>query len=244
MKKINLFDFDICNASPQLCSLSLKEMLSVDRFHRVVTLNPQMVMASLIDDHLKSWIQTADIITADGQGISLALRLLKQQSCQRCTGIDLVMELLQKPYRFYFVGGSSAVLERMLNSIQNKYPNAIVSGAYHGFLSDDQERDVIAEIEAVQPDFIFVAMGFPKQEYFIQHCSFVCKRGIAIGVGGVFDVLSGYKNRAPVWVQNMKMEWFFRSFQDPVRIFRLGYLFRYVVYVFKLFFLKLLKRAI
>lgn len=244
MKKINLFEFDICNVSPHLCSLSLEEFLSIDRFHRVVTLNPQMVMACLMDDHLKTWIQTADIITIDGQGISLALRLLKQQICYRCTGIDLAMVLLQKPYRFYFVGGAAVVLEEMLNSIQDKYPNAIVSGASHGFLSDDQERDVIADIAAVQPDFIFVAMGFPKQEYFIQQCSLVCKRGIAIGVGGVFDVLSGYKNRAPVWVQNMKMEWFFRSFQDPVRLFRLGYLFRYVVYVFKLFFLKSLKRVI
>ena len=94
---------------------------------------------------------------------------------------------------------------------------------------------------AVQPDFIFVAMDF-LSKIFYSTMSFGLQRGIAIGVGGVFDVLSGYKNRAPVWVQKMKII-VFRSLQDPIRFFRLGYLFRYVV-MFLSCFLKSLKRVI
>ena len=76
-------------------------------------------------------------------------------------------------------------------------------------------------------------MGFPKQEYFIQTLSQYCQHGVAIGVGGVFDILSGHKKRAPKWMRKKGCEWFFRTIQEPRRIFRWKALVLYVLFVIK-----------
>ena len=79
-------------------------------------------------------------------------------------------------------------------------------------------------------------MGFPKQEYFIQTLAQYCHSGVAIGVGGTFEVLSGMKSLAPVWVKVRGWEWIYRAIQDPKRFFRWKYLVYYIIFTFQNFF--------
>ncbi len=124
------------------------------------------------------------------------------------SGVDLVIELLQqKGLSFYFVGSSEDVIKKTVDNTKRNYPNATIVGSSHGFFSEFDSPDVIKSIIDAKPDIILVGMGFPKQEYFIQTLAQYCHSGVAIGVGGTFEVLSGMKSLAPSWVKVRGLEW-------------------------------------
>ena len=249
MKQYNLFDLDIANANQFEISDYLGSVVPRKSFFRVLTLNSLMISSSLNDSNLKEWMKSSHLITADGQGIILGMKLLNNSTVQTCTGIDLVYLLLQKSYRFYFVGSTQDNIKLAVDKVHKQFPNADICGYSHGYLSSDEEAAVINHINLVKPDFILVGMGFPKQEYFIKRCSLECEQGVAVGIGGVFDVLSGAKKMAPSWIRFIKMEWFFRAIQDPRKFLSFGKLFAYLFYIVRLYCkrslvkLKLLKNS-
>lgn len=238
MKQNNLFDLNIVDANQYTIAEELDRMLKESRFFRVLTLNSLMIISVLSDLKLKKWLQGSDLITADGQGIVLAMQLLNNTKVDSCSGIDLVYLLLEKSYRFYFVGARNNVINLVVDNVQKQFKNAKICGYSHGYLSDQDEDQVVADIRELKPDFILVGMGFPRQEKFIEKCSRHCDKGIAIGIGGVFDVLSGTKKKAPLFIKNSKLEWLFRAIQDPRRFMLFGNLVRYVIFVFGLFIKK------
>ena len=235
MKQYKLFDLDIVDSDHIQVAEHLGSVVKNNRFYRVLTLNSIMIMSTITDINLKKWLKSSHLITADGQGIILGMKLLNNLNVKTCTGIDLVYLLLQKSYRFYFVGSSKDNIELAVQKVKRQFPNAMVCGYSHGYFSKDEEASILSDIQLTNPDFIFVGMGFPKQEYFIEQCSLICDRGIAIGIGGVFDVLSGVKKKAPSWVRYIKMEWFFRALQEPSKFLSFGQLFSYLFYILKIY---------
>ncbi|RAP29818.1 hypothetical protein DID76_03775 [Candidatus Marinamargulisbacteria bacterium SCGC AG-414-C22] len=234
---VSLFGFNITQASlAEVCD-SFTLLSDASRLVRVVTLNSQIAAGADQDSNMHHWIATADLIVPDGQGITVAAWLLKKQRMGVVTGVDLVFSLIGSAhYSFYFVGATSAVMNKVISVLNTDYPECQLLGSSHGFLTEEEQQLVIADICQKKPAIILVGMGFPRQELFIQQCDKQGVTGISIGVGGVFDVLAGETTLAPRWVRLIKCEWLYRGFQEPKRLLTWGFLFRYVRLVLRQFF--------
>lgn len=188
----------------------------------VITMNSEMIMQANQDPQLASIIQQADLVAADGAGVTLALKLngIKQQ---RYAGIDLGAALLKVagkqgadcPVAFY--GGKPAILPKAVNFWQQQFPRLSVVIQHHGYITAAEQEQLLAELQAQQPRIILVALGIPRQEVWISAHRHLCPRSIWLGVGGSFDVWSGTKARAPELIQKLNMEWLFRLAQEPSR---------------------------
>ncbi|MFC1752411.1 WecB/TagA/CpsF family glycosyltransferase [Thermoproteota archaeon] len=238
MKKasVSLFDYTIANTT---LSQVLKKFQSQDlnRFYRVVTLNPEIIIQCETNRGLKRIVQEADLIIPDGIGLVFALKLLKNESLTRITGMDLLLQILKKQtFSIFLVGSKLDTLNTAVSAIQKRYPNLNVKGFHHGYFNKDQEQDLLASIQKLKPDIILCGMGFPKQELFLFKLSKQIPRGIGIGVGGAFDVLSGNKQRAPKWIQKIGLEWFFRAIIEPKRFSRLRFIFPYFHLILRYYF--------
>ncbi|WP_238336957.1 WecB/TagA/CpsF family glycosyltransferase [Carnobacterium inhibens] len=161
----------------------------------------------------------------DGGPLSTIGRRAGFPDMERVTGPTLMNEMLKisvdKEYRHFFYGSTEETLEIMKKNLQTHYPGLQVSGMYSPPfrpLIDDEKKDIIKMINETNPDFIWVGLGAPKQEnWMAEHQGKVS--GLMIGVGAAFDYLAGNIKRAPRWMQNYNLEWFYRLIQDPKRLF-------------------------
>lgn len=202
----------------------------IDRFieeggpHYMVVVNAAKVAAANREESLRSVIEEADLVTADGMSVVWASRLLGRPLKERVTGIDLFDRLVEHAARrdlsVYFLGAKDEAVARVVERFRALHPRLRVAGYRNGYFSA-QESDRIAEqIRESGADLLFVAMGSPTQEYWIS--SSLRRTGVrfALGVGGSFDHLSGLARRAPAWMQSAGLEWFYRLLREPRRLWR------------------------
>jgi N-acetylglucosaminyldiphosphoundecaprenol N-acetyl-beta-D-mannosaminyltransferase len=193
-----------------------------------VCVNAAKLVAMQRDERLRRVVARCQLVSADGQAIVWAARLLRQPLPERVAGIDLMHELLglaeREGWRVYFLGARREVLDRAVTRIRERHPRLEVAGARDGYFTADEDADVCEEIRAAGPHLLFVAMSSPRKEYWLgEH---VGSLGVpfSMGVGGALDIEAGVARRAPVWMQRAGLEWLFRLLQDPRRL--LG---RYIV---------------
>lgn len=204
---------------------------------QVITLNPEMVFAAQKDDTFKNIINQADLITADGISIVWALRQFGYQLKERVTGIDLLNSLCAKGgpehWRIFLLGSAPGIAQKAGEVLSNNNPGLIVCGTNDGYFSQHEEEEVVQLIKNSSPDILFVGMGSPRQEYWINKYLNKLQVPVSIGVGGSFDVIAGIKNRAPQWVISLNIEWLYRLMCEPARIKRQIALPKFVALVYK-----------
>lgn len=162
----------------------------------------------------------------DGGPLSSIGRKRGFSNMKRVTGPSYMEEILkiseEKGYRHYFYGSTDATLDKMLQNLNEKYPNLLVAGAYSPPfrpLTEEEDREIVAKIQEASPDFLWIGLGAPKQEcWMAAHQGKVC--GFMVGVGAGFDYLAGNINRAPAWMQKNNLEWLYRLIQDPKRLLK------------------------
>lgn len=186
----------------------------------VVTANPEIVMHTLDDSDYRKTLEKADYITADGIGIVKAAQLIGQPLPERVSGFDIMMDLLvvadEKKYKVFFLGAADHVLQGTLAKVKTDYPGIQIAGAQNGFF--DWNDPVLPQmIRNAEPDLVFVALGFPRQENWIGRHIGQFNQGVFIGIGGSFDVFSGNVKRAPEAWQKLNLEWFYRLVKQPSR---------------------------
>ena len=187
--KINILGIEFDNFTQKgfVQQLTVDSQQHLNRF--VVTANPEIVLAAKQDSQYQQIINHADYVTADGIGIVKGAQVLGIPLAERVTGFDTMQALLQyadqNQKKVYFLGGKPAVIAALRNVIKEKYPHLVVAGMHDGYFKD--EEPVVHEIQQAHPDFVFVALGFPKQDFFIAHHRSV-SNSIWMGVGCSFDV--------------------------------------------------------
>ncbi|PRO65702.1 WecB/TagA/CpsF family glycosyltransferase [Alkalicoccus urumqiensis] len=191
----------------------------------VVTANPEIVMKADQDPKYKEAVLTADYITADGIGIVKGAQLLGENLPERVAGFDLFMRLLatanEMEQSVYFLGASDDVLQKTLAVVETEFPNIRIAGSHHGFF-DWEDSQIPDEIKREKPDYVFVALGLPRQEQWIASHIDQFDHGVFMGIGGSFDVLAGEVKRAPAFWQKLNLEWFYRLAMQPSRVKRMG----------------------
>lgn len=223
MNKVNVLDIRFSNISDEELLNVLTGAFKSDSNLRIVTPNPEIVMAANKSDDLKEMINKSTLVLKDGIGIKIAEKLKGIEGEKRQTGIETLERLLEiadeNGYSVYFVGAKDEILQKAIVNIKSKFPNIVVKGQHNGYFKDGspEEEQILKDIEEKKPDLLIAAMGFPKQEIFLTKTE---APKVSIACGGSLDVMSGEVKRAPRWMQKVGLEWFYRLIKDPGRIKR------------------------
>ncbi|WP_332650902.1 WecB/TagA/CpsF family glycosyltransferase [Lysinibacillus sp. 54212] len=203
----------------------------------VITANPEIVMGANENPELMAYIKQATYVCADGIGVVKAAKILGDELPGRVTGYDTMIALLEagneKRFKIYLLGAQKETLDKTVENIGKTYPNVEVVGYHDGFF-DWNSSDIPDEIQSLQPDLVFVALGVPRQEKWISEHIDRFSHGVFIGVGGSFDVIAGTVKRAPVFWQKLNLEWLYRLLKQPSRWKRMLALPRFALKVFAL----------
>ena len=192
--------------------------------HQVVTANAEIIYQANRNEKMRNVINQAQMVTADGSGVVWASKQLGRPLRQRVTGIDLVNSICEqsarKGWKLYILGSAPGVAATAAVNIRQKFPGCNIVGTHHGYFNAKEEKQIVAELLQLQPDVLFVALGAPKQEYWIAGHMAQLQIPVSMGIGGSMDVLSGNVKRAPRWMQKMSLEWLYRLLIQPTRFKR------------------------
>ena len=243
MDSLKIYGVKIDNTSLDKASKTMAEYLNGDKVKTIFTPNTEILMAAKKDNNLIDLINRADLVIPDGIGLIYASRIKKKPLRERVTGYDLSMRILdlanEKGYSIYLLGGKEGIARQAGLNIKKNYPNIILSGYHNGYFKgshndnrdSEEELNIIKDINSVKPDIIFVGLGFPKQEIWIDQNKERVKTRIIIGNGGVMDIISGNSKRAPETFQKLGLEWLYRLVNDPTRLRRQLALPRFMIEV-------------
>lgn len=201
----------------------MKSNLKNNKKMFIVTANPETFMLSENDEEMKKLLLDKEsTLVPDGIGIVKAAKMLGYKIEERITGIDIAEKLLEFGNELnktiYLFGAKQEVIESMHEVIKKEYPNLKVVGSSNGYVKD---RNVIfKKIISKKPDIVLVALGIPAQEKIIYQYLDKFDKGIFVGIGGSFDVMSGHKKRAPQIFIRLNLEWLYRIAKEPRRIKR------------------------
>ena len=189
----------------------------------VVTANPETFMISeKNEDVRKMLLDKETVMVPDGIGVLKAGKKIGYNIEERITGIDIANELLkfgnEQKKSIYLFGSKQEVIDSMKIVIKEQYPNLKIVGTSNGYVTDKDK--VFDEIVKLEPDIVLVALGIPLQEMLIYKHLNRFKKGIFVGVGGSFDVMSGMKKRAPKIFIKLNLEWLYRIMKEPKRFKR------------------------
>jgi N-acetylglucosaminyldiphosphoundecaprenol N-acetyl-beta-D-mannosaminyltransferase len=168
---------------------------------------------------LRRCINRADMVLADGSGLSLAGKLFGTPIIENLNGTDFTPRILNEAeingWTVYLLGAEAHVVEQCRERLLSKYLRLKIVGFHHGHLVREEDQIIVNDINEKKPNILLVALGSPLQEEWIAHHARILNVGVCLAVGGLFDFLSGIHKRAPLWMRRMGMEWLFRFFQDP-----------------------------
>jgi len=211
------------NKSEESFHKLIKEKLKREEKAFIITANPETLMIAEENKKFRNvLLNNETIIVPDGIGVLKGAKMLGIQMQETITGVNLCSKLfeylneLEKTLCLF--GAKREVVEKLKEVINKKYPNIRVVGVYDGYIVDKQA--VMEEIKKLKPDVTLVALGIPNQELLIYNNLKDFDKGIFVGVGGSFDVLSGMKKRAPKIFIKLKLEWLYRITREPKRLKR------------------------
>ena len=200
------------------------ELLGEDRFHYVVTPNPEFILAAERDPEFLRVLNGADLVLADGVGVLYSSKILGTPLKGRVPGIEFAEDMLaclnQMGGRLYLLGAKPGVAQEAGRRILERYPDITLCGTHDGYFKDEQA--VLLEVAAARPDLLFVCLGAPKQEKWMARWGKHTGARLAIGLGGALDVMAGAVERAPESWRKLGLEWAYRLKKEPQRAGRMA----------------------
>lgn len=226
------------------------EMLKQDQQCTIFAMNPEKAIAARDNPELYQCLASAGLLIADGIGIILASRLHGIPFKSRVPGSELMPKLCEMAaangYSVYLFGAKETTNQLAAEKLKQTYPELVIAGRHNGYVSDDEMPALIDDINQSGANLLFVALGSPKQEYWMSQYQAQLNVTILQGVGGTFDVISGTVKRAPKFWRMLHLEWLYRLLSQPRRFIRQSKLPAYVWLVIssKLGLLKAEDRAV
>jgi N-acetylglucosaminyldiphosphoundecaprenol N-acetyl-beta-D-mannosaminyltransferase len=196
------------------------------RTHTIITVNVAVLMMMRDHPDLAHAIERADLVVVDGTPLVWTASWLKTPVPEKVSGVDLMQKLLQKqvrddkPLRIFLLGTTQERLDRLCEVIREQYPHVVIAGARHGYFQEREWREIARMIREANADVLFVGMPCPFKEVWCERYREELATPAVIGVGGAFDVIGGFVQRAPVVMQKAGMEWFWRMMMEPKKLFK------------------------
>lgn len=212
------------NLTQQEAAQRGRQLLEEDKFHYVVTPNPEFLLAAEKDPEFHRVLNAADLVLPDGIGVVYSAKILGTPLKERVPGIEFAEAMLSALNdmggRLYLLGAKPGVAEEAGRRICARYPALVLCGTHDGYFKDEQA--ILPEIAAAKPDLLFVCLGAPKQEKWMARWGQHTGAKLAIGLGGCLDVFAGNVQRAPERWQKLGLEWAYRLKKEPKRIGRMA----------------------
>jgi len=202
----------------------ITEVIEKREITQHVVINVAKLVYMQKNEELKSAVNSCGLINVDGAGILWGARFLGMDIPERVAGVDLMYNLVslsaQKGYKVYFFGATSDVMKSMIKKYNDELPNLQIAGFRDGYFREDEEQVIAEGIRASNADILFVGMPSPKKEIFLNMHLDKMNVPFVMGVGGSFDIMAGKTRRAPHWMREKGLEWFYRLIQEPRRMFK------------------------
>ena len=228
-KRVKLQSFDVD-------TFTCDEALAYAEKGQVVTINPEMIQAARNDAKFAAIINNAELVIPDGIGVEIGLKILGH-NIRRIAGIEFGRKLIDKfaGQPVAFIGAKPEIISKSVENIKQEVPELNAVYVQDGYFKDEEK--VLNELKEKNPKLVLVALGSPKQEFFIAKAKELLPETLFIGLGGSFDVWSGVVERAPEIWQKTGFEWLYRTIKEPQR-------FKRIFPTLPLFVLRVLKERI
>lgn len=228
MEKVQFLNTFVNNCTMSECVEEIENLIESGKKSYVVAVNVDVIIKIEDDEELKRATDNADIVIVDGKPLIWIAKKHKIPVTEKISGSDLVPELCavaaKKGYGIFILGGRKGVAAKAKANLEKKYEGIKVVGAYEpplGFDSDPEELDRInAMISAAKPHILLTCFGCPKQEKFIMNNIDKYDATVSVCAGATVDFLAGRLRRAPRWMSNHGLEWLYRFFMEPTRLFK------------------------
>jgi len=225
MDNIYILNTKIHNLSTQETLDKIERAIQDQKQIHHVVVNAGKMVAMQTDMELRKSVNESDIINADGQSVVWASRFLGKPLKERVAGIDLMESLVKmahiKKHKIFFLGAKEEVVKAVVEQYSEEFSRDIIAGYRNGYFDRMEEKKIAEQISKSGANILFVAISSPTKENFLYRNKKVLDTvSFIMGVGGSFDVVSGKLKRAPVWMQNAGLEWFFRFAQEPKRMWK------------------------
>lgn len=201
-------------------TFTMDEALDYIKSGQIVTINPEMIEYAAKDKDFAEIVRNAELLVPDGIGVQLGLKILGHD-VKRIAGIELGKKLLCKysGAPVAFIGAKPDVVAAAVEKIKGEIPNLNAVCVLDGYFKDSDT--VLNDLKNSCPKLALIALGSPKQEFFIAKAKKMLPDTIFIGLGGSFDVWSGRVERAPQIWQRFGLEWLYRTIKEPKRFKRI-----------------------
>ena len=244
MKRINFLNVPMDASTMEDTVSVIEDRIIEKKFTQHVVVNVAKLVNIQNDLVLAESIDACDIINIDGMGVVWGARFCGHEIPERVAGVDLFHSLLamsaERGFSVFLLGAKQEVVEKTTQVVEELYKGLNVAGYHHGYFWND-EASVVKEIRESGAKLLFVAITSPKKENFINKWKDDLGVSFVMGVGGTFDVVSGKVQRAPVFIQKLGLEWFYRLCQEPRRLFK-RYMVTNIKFLWMIICSKLFKR--
>lgn len=225
MDKVNILGVYVDMVNISEAADCIMRFFDEDKMHAVYTPNSEIIMHAYKNADFADLLNRAELLTADGIGVVHASKILKKPIKERAAGYDIARQVLQKmnytEHKLFLFGGKPGVAEEAKAKLLQEYPELNVVGLRNGYFKPEEESGIVDEINASGADIVFVCLGAPKQEEWIDRHRDKLNVRVAMGIGGSLDVFAGRVERAPEFFCKTGLEWFYRLCKEPWRIGRM-----------------------
>ena len=222
--RINIFNCPIDTLTMEETVQKIDESIQNKTHLHHVVVNAAKLVHMQSDKELYASVVSSDIINPDGQAVVWASKFLGQPLPERVAGIDLMQNLVklahEKGYKVFFFGAKEDVVKGVVDRYSQQYSKDIIAGYRNGYFKKEEEESIAKQIAQSGADMLFVAISSPTKEIFLNTYKDIINTPFIMGVGGSFDVVAGKVTRAPLWMQNAGLEWFYRFLQEPRRMWK------------------------
>jgi len=236
MEKLNISGIKISNLNTQEFLELLLVPNSRARTKKVLYVNAHSINIASQDYKFKDIINNSDILYVDGWWVVWLSRLLGKPLKERISAGDFfdifINKCIEEKKSLYFLGGGCSLSQELSSVLGRKYPALLVAGLSPGYFGLEEESKIVDKINQSKPDILLVGMGSPRQEYFIARNASRLEADFVWAVGGLFNLLSGRSKPAPFIMKRLGLEWLFRLFQEPGRLWK-RYLFGNAVFLYR-----------
>jgi N-acetylglucosaminyldiphosphoundecaprenol N-acetyl-beta-D-mannosaminyltransferase len=224
LSRIRLFGIPLDNVTMTEAIAAILQRLEGGAPQQACFVNADCVNLSYRHPNYLETLQQADLVFADGIGMRIAAAALGHSIQENLNGTDLfpcLCEALERAGKSLFLlGARPGVADEVRGWVARQFPSLHVAGCHHGYFSPDEQHAVIRRIADSGADLLLVAFGAPRQDLWIRRHLGDLGVGVAMGVGGLFDFYSGRTPRAPRWMRHRGLEWLYRLYQEPGRLWK------------------------
>ena len=227
IQRTNILGVGVSAINLPLCLRMLDKWIDNNESNYVTVTGVHGVIESHYNENIRRIHNSAGMVTPDGMPLVWLSRLKGHKIVNRVYGPDLMLAVcehsLEKEYKHFFYGGANGTLDLLVDKLIKRFPGLHVCGTYSPpfrTMSPDEDNELMNKINQTKPDILWVGLGTPKQELWMAAHLELVDVPVLIGVGAAFDFLAGAKMQAPRWMQRSGLEWVFRLFSEPQRLWK------------------------